>query len=820
VALLSSLLLIVVAIISVPLARMVTKAASPAIGMQVTSQKNSYSSSSMANATTTTTTMTGMSGSSGGMSPAMKDEQDMMNLVPADQATAVAKANGLWSSAGTWQNGQIPGAGAKVVIPAGITVSYDGNSATALHWLRVDGVLQFVTTQNTAMLVETIVVPQDGTLIIGTQAQPIAGNVTASVTFADPGPLDTSNDPTRLGRGLVAEGTVTMFGQSRTAFVPLIPGASIPAGTTTLQLSKAPVNWHVGDMVALSGVLPGRSDEQTTIKAISGTSVTLSAALKLNHTAPANDLSVYLADYTRNITFQSANSKLDGKAADDFPNIARRGHIMFMGPAQVNLNGVQISSMGRSNKMAYTDNLGEYTKVSEYTEPGTGLNPRGRYALHFHYVMKPATVNDCTTMNDMGWGFVDHNSNTTMTNDAAYNVVSAFVEENGAGQGIMANNIAIGSNGSDEYGVRPSNDGDPHEDTVLNDMWHCGAGFSFRGQLVRVENNVATNQSCVAYIWDNWDAESTINIASNELPVPAITNNASTVNFSYAPISDFKGNVAAASLDGVRVDGLKGQGADSRHLIQDLTVYNVGPPYRAGGLPWGRGFAVQLRYNEHTTLRNLYLVDDYYNHTTVDTHNTHTGIDVGPENPQTVIDNAKIVGFGIGIDTAGAERTGDTPNLKPVMVLDSSLIGDTVNYTNTDAQHLKLMSKAGLDLQKLSFTLDPAHPLQMGNGFTLLGTISDSLGDRTTAFDGYGSDATTPGYAEEFSTSADTIHAMLSHGYYKDADGTTYVVLQYAIVNRLTVSYKVLNVRVPFDVNQWKPTGPDLGPYNGTLDLK
>ena len=65
----------------------------------------------------------------------------LLDLVPRAEATHVAIANGDWFDPDTWYEGRIPGADAKVLIPAGVSVTYDGESDVSLFTVRVDGEL-------------------------------------------------------------------------------------------------------------------------------------------------------------------------------------------------------------------------------------------------------------------------------------------------------------------------------------------------------------------------------------------------------------------------------------------------------------------------------------------------------------------------------------------------------------------------------------------------------------------------------------------------------------------------------------------------------
>jgi hypothetical protein len=750
----------------------------------------------------------------GGMDTHNQEHQAMMNLVPANQVTDQAVRSGAWSNASTWSAG-VPGANANVSIPANITVTYDVNSTVSLHWVRVDGTLQFVNMQNTGMLVETLVVPPSGTLIIGTKAAPIANGVSANITFADNGPLNTSQDPYRMGRGLVAEGMVTMFGAIKTSYVAVNPGA-IPAGTTTLQMSSTPTNWQVGDDVVLTGATPGFTQEERTIKAISGRSVTLNTPLTLDHTPPSvAGLVVYLANYTRNITFRSANTHPINTTAD-FQYVARRGHVMFMHTAMVNLNYVQFSGLGRTNKAEYTDNLGEHIQINGYTEPGTGLNPRGRYAVHFHHVMAPATLNGCAITGSMGWGAVDHGSNVTMTNNAAYDILgAAFVAEDGSAQGLMKGNIAIDAYGSAKYGIRTNIEEPRHGPTTLGDLWNVGLGFAFRGQLVGAENNIVANVTA-GVEWNDWDdgsgADIITPVPSQNLLVPQIANNAPTVDGEQMPVLDFHNNTVFASGNGVIIDGMaQPTVGDARSYLDGLKIWNVGSRQNLGFYyGWN---AIHIMYAGRVTISNAFIYNDHAR--LAADGQSNTGITVGP-NTEIVISKPQINGFDTAINNTDTEGPGegDADNPAYTTVLDSTFTNDGKAYSDV-AYNLTQGSLSGSDLTKLSFAPD-ANPdfsndtiTSPYGSVTYQGTITDTLGSYPVSTGGASWD-------KKFYTPYDSVKAVVQKGYYTRSDGTPFIVLQYEIFNRVTEAHLTVNAPYIIDKTHWQGVlGPNLGTYHG-----
>src|SRR5207245_3152755 len=59
--------------------------------------------------------------------------------------------SGLWSAAGTWEGGKVPGAGARVQVRTGHTVVYDVESAEAIRLDHVAGTLHFAHDKDTRL---------------------------------------------------------------------------------------------------------------------------------------------------------------------------------------------------------------------------------------------------------------------------------------------------------------------------------------------------------------------------------------------------------------------------------------------------------------------------------------------------------------------------------------------------------------------------------------------------------------------------------------------------------------------------------------------
>ena len=151
--------------------------------------------------------------------------------------------------------------------------------------------LSFNPTATTELVLDTLVVYPKGSLLAGTQSAPVTGS--AMIQFVDT-PLNTTFDPGQYLKGLLALGTVHMYGEPKSStFVRL--AAEPQTGATTLTLASPVTGWNVGDKLALPdtrqldwnqfGNNYVSERELPTISAISsnGLTITLSAPLAYDH---------------------------------------------------------------------------------------------------------------------------------------------------------------------------------------------------------------------------------------------------------------------------------------------------------------------------------------------------------------------------------------------------------------------------------------------------------------------------------------------------------------------------------------------------------
>jgi hypothetical protein len=428
------------------------------------------------------------------------DQSRDSNKIPNFGAspTIYTVASGAWSDAAIWSAGRVPAAGDVVSIDPTCTVTYDAAMASAnavkTVVIQATGKLVFRTDVNTTLYVSNLLVLQNGELDVGTESNPVAANVTAAIIFANK-PLDTVADPAQYGNGLIGVGKVSMIGAAKPlTFIRL--AAEPLAGQTTLALTDPATGWRVGDRLVLPDTRQLRDFERganyasqlelVTISGISadGKTITLSAPLSYSHMGARDvngvlDHLPHVADLTRNVVVKSESAS------------GNRGQVLFTYRADVDVQYVQFTGLGRTRNSAFDDTTfdanGNVTHV--------GANQSDRNPVQFRHLFGPVAAQTngyqytfvgnsiFCPLNPMPfvWGININDSDYGLIKDnVLYNWAgAALVAETGAETGnVIDHNFSAFTTGSGARGHRVDDAGD---------------AFWFRGVNNYVRNNVATD---------------------------------------------------------------------------------------------------------------------------------------------------------------------------------------------------------------------------------------------------------------------------------------------------------------------------------------
>ncbi|MFP6763812.1 MAG: G8 domain-containing protein [Planctomycetaceae bacterium] len=397
----------------------------------------------------------------------LKAGPGVMDLVPLDVVSQTAVASGNWSDSTVWDTGRIPVSGSAVRIPSGLTVTVDSIFSDRLNTVRVEGHLRFATDRKTQLSVGTVVTLPSSIFEMGTAADAVRGDVSATLLIADNGTFDQGVDPKTIGRGLIAMGQVVMHGAPRTAFAALDGNAT--TGQTELRfVHGVPADWQAGDEIVVAGTSRNSDDDEVrTILGIQNDGLLVDPIQNWHAipgtTRPTSEaLRIHVANLTRNVVVRSENTDLD-----------RRGHVMFMRHKDVDIRYAGFYDLGRTDKKVLVNDA--LMDENGQLIPGTGTNQRSRYALHFHRsgVVDdgvPATIHGSVIARSPGWGFVNHSSFVDFTQNVTFDVDGAgFVSEAGDEIGSFRNNIAIRGRGSGLKSVNARH--------AVQDFAHQGDGF-------------------------------------------------------------------------------------------------------------------------------------------------------------------------------------------------------------------------------------------------------------------------------------------------------------------------------------------------------
>ncbi|NOX82720.1 MAG: tandem-95 repeat protein [Alphaproteobacteria bacterium] len=644
------------------------------------------------------------------------ERKALLDLAPESEATHVAVQDGSWFDPNTWANGEVPPEGAKVFIPQGIGVLYDGESTVSLFTVRVDGQLDFATDQNTFMEVDTLIVATTGKLTIGTAGNPVAAGVEAVIQIADNGPIDVAWDTQLLSRGVVSQGAIEIYGAEKDTYLKVAIDAM--AGDTSLTLEAPPEGWSVGDRLVLTGtklpVVDGTpagtkqdiqtEDEELIITAINGNVITFDRPLEFDHDTPRADLKAYVANYTRNIRFITEN-------ADDLP-VYQRGHVMFMQSDDVDVRYAEFTDLGRTDKSERAFDVANLDSVEFDT------NVKARYPLHIHRAGvgdqdNPAELVGNAVWNSPGWGLVQHDSNAIIADNAVYDAFgAAFVAETGNETGRWVSNIAIKSIGLSGIG----NDNNPKlgSDVAAFDLGRTGAGFWFQSRMVDSVDNVAAGiPSGQGFIYfSRGPAGDVVKIDPDNSPYPESLNYADEAQIYRPSISQFVGNEAFAVGSGFYVvKPGPNQRHDLRSVIEDFTA-------------WETRLGIRLEYTGGYTLKDIDLIG---------AGNGASGLALGNNAFDLVVNNANITGFDIGVIMDKTTTFTNFDGDYRYVFIDVNISGATTDYTNIDANDL-FLTAADLVAGRLEFVSGLADfPLfePVGApfyGMNLPGVKTDSIG--------------------------------------------------------------------------------------------
>jgi G8 domain len=524
------------------------------------------------------------------------------------QWNVVASKSGNWNDASTWQSGRVPKDGDNVRVPPGMTVKVNYREAAALARVYVEGTLDFSTTQDTQLIVDTMLVGANAAVQIGTAAQPLRPGVSAELIIKSraEAPLNVAEKT----RGILASGRFMTNGPDKDNMVALAGDAL--RNSTSLQFKKVPAGWAVGDEIVVTGTRFHWADSQDQtllenevrkITAINGATVTLDGKLAYDHVRAESSFSIFVSNLTRPIVIRSANAR----------SLTERGHVMFMKGSQVDIRDAAFVDLGRTDKAAGI----------------TTTNVKGVYSVHFHQngYDNEQRITGSVIRGTPGWGLANHSSNVVATNNVVHDFAgAAFSAEAGDEIGSFIGNIVSGGTNrplqAKPY-AREAIGAEPQQRLLAGDMGKFANGFWMVSPQVVVQNNVVAGGNGTAYLMfslgtvefgpDNPTVGQFTGFPLDRVPagiVPRTWNypnqftGAKMAVTADLPIKDFRNNIAYGVFQGMRIrwtaddagfmfNANKGVNVDrfqttprnltrQRYVLRDLTFWNVGSGMNVG----------------------------------------------------------------------------------------------------------------------------------------------------------------------------------------------------------------------------------------------
>ncbi|MFO0967457.1 MAG: G8 domain-containing protein [Gemmataceae bacterium] len=483
----------------------------------------------------------------------------------AGDAVIRSARSGPWSDAKTWESGKVPGAGARVDIRPGHTVTYDVASDEVIRGISVAGTLTFATDKNTRLNVGLIRIQPgkeyseegfecDGhledmpagmkrpALLVGTPERPIQADKTALVRLHLVDGMNKESCPAIVCCG----GRMDFHGapMSRTW---LRLGATAKPGATTITLAEPVTGWKAGDHIIVTASTgthdtggtrrPGGDQdvytEEATIKAIDGKTITLAKALVNEHLGEG-DFRAEVANLSRNVVVESAD-KANGK----------RGHTMYHRNSKGSISYAEFRHLGKENVL-------------------------GRYALHFHLcgdTMRGSYV--------VGASIWDSHNRWLTVHGTDYLVVRDCVGYQSVGHGYYLEDGTEVFNVFDRNLAVQAFEGKRLPKQALPFDANEGAGFWWANSLNTFTRNVAVENDRYGFRFEATQSSA----MKMTLPVRQPDGSKKVVDIRTLPFVRFDDNECHCDgRYGFNLgEGVNRVGPDARHpfIIRNMKIWNV-----------------------------------------------------------------------------------------------------------------------------------------------------------------------------------------------------------------------------------------------------
>jgi cell migration-inducing and hyaluronan-binding protein len=240
-----------------------------------------------------------------------------------------------WSDPASWPGRKVPVDGSAVKIPAGTSIAHDRD--VSLANLTIDGTLTFARQDLT---LETDWIAVHGKLQVGTEAAPFQQRAIIRLRDQRPGEDVMGMGDKVLG---VMGGTLELHGAKRLGWTRL--AATAAKGADRITLAAAP-DWKPGDRIAIASTDFARSqDEEATVTAVSGATITLDHALEYTHYGVVQTIAGRRLDERAEVALLTRNVTFEGEAVSSAGRFG--AYIMAMDGATSHVEGVEFQRVGQ-----------------------------------------------------------------------------------------------------------------------------------------------------------------------------------------------------------------------------------------------------------------------------------------------------------------------------------------------------------------------------------------------------------------------------------------------------------------------------------------
>jgi hypothetical protein len=518
-------------------------------------------------------------------------DQAKPGTAPAALALVRSAQSGNWSEPRTWEGARVPGAGARVQVRSGHTVTYDVASDAPVRSIHVAGTLRFDADRDTRLNVGLIKIQagndasENGfdcdahaaaaateamgprpAFEVGTADHPIDAARSAVIRLVSIEGMDPETCPAIVCCG----GRLDLHGAAiGRSWVKL--GTTARAGDTVVTLAEPVPGWRVGDHLIVTAtqrlrrergtVRAGQGNEsmkafteERTIAAIDGTRLTLDRALQEDHRGEGNYRGE-VANLSRNVVIESADPARG------------RGHTMYHRGSAGSISYAEFRHLGKEGVL-------------------------GKYSLHFHLIgdsMRGSSV--------VGSSFWDSGNRWITIHGTNYLVVRDCVGYQSVGHGFFLEDGTEVDNVFDHNLAVQAFIGKPLPGQNLPFDNNGGAGFWWANSRNTFTRNVAVECDRYGYKFEATPVNTAtmgLNVLSADdapetfdlrLPIRLPDGTRSVVDIRTLPFIRFEDNEAHSQLYGINLgEGVRGIGPDAAHpfVLKNTQLWNNFWAFRPG----------------------------------------------------------------------------------------------------------------------------------------------------------------------------------------------------------------------------------------------